>query len=1039
MLLIRRLNKKIVFLDSQLTIPSIHSLTSEISKVVTMKVPEATQSEYEEQSLTVKCISILLIIFYTNQFVAAHRNPWGLKCRMKRRLASELTSSLSIAANRQRKSDTRTLCYKLTRVTKASNLPKNISRIFSKLIFNWRGNFVPDGEIIQLVISESIRLSNICSQARYKSFIKHTLSKLFKKNRKHNAIRLKPVRVVPRSAEIQSARMRLPIFSEEYQILEKIEENDVTIISGATGSGKTTQVPQFLYEAGYADPLSDKQWKRGMIGVTEPRRLAAVSMATRVAEEMGFLRNNNTIGFQTRFNTDFSLNTRIKFMTDGVLMRELESDFLLSKYSVICLDEAHERSVYTDILIGIISRVIRLRVEKGCPFKLVIMSATLRLDDFLENRRLFPVERIPPVIHIEARQYPVTIHFSRVTNKDYLAEALKRATLIHRTLPAGTILVFLTSKKEIYSLCDDLQSALNQSNLPTDLLSNDLDCSNTTGNMNRKRETCLSTQVIPLHAQLSTNEQSRVFKPIPLGIRRIVVSTNVAETSLTIPDVKYVIDTGRVKRRLIDRVTGVSTFKIDWCSQASAEQRAGRAGRTAAGHVYRLYSSSVFLNEFPKHTEPEILQCPLDDLYLQMKCMNIQNVSNFPFPTQPDRELLQSADNTLCKLGALSSKRASEGAYYSLPTGLGRKMNKLPVAPRLARVLIEYSHSVELIHYLICIVSGLSILDQLFSSSSRIFSSCSLLRENCMGDLMLVLRIVCASEFEEELNTFSSVCGVNDNKIVEIQKLRKLLTSSLNTLFPHLSLSHSDRVYPPDRATQRRLCKAMLLGFGDHVASMSTHNSETNNTGDVYECALTSKPIYIFPFSSLSGQSNVQWLAFIDIVESNRMYMRCLFPIEWTWIPQVCESYCEFSQPLQLPSPFYDPTSGVIKQFTKYTYMNLSWRLPPHTSLASPNDPLTYRLFAKALLEGQVFDSLLKYNQKLLYPTLYLTKPWGKHLKEAGKIVSALRDKNITSKTATENEWKMNSTFLLEEYCHWLPASLHSQMSAFWPPHCNSP
>ena len=1027
----------------------------------------ATKVEFEKGRFSIKCLSILLRSLYANKFVPPNRNAWGLKHRKRRRvikliewLAFELTSLLCTTGSRGKEFDIRAVCNRLSRVNRNSNFPKHFSLLLSKLLINWRKEPVeslPICRMIELVIFESNRMSKTCSQQNYKNFVKNKFSKLIKnypsechdrRTCDYGGTRLKPVRFIPRPTEIQSARMQLPIFSEEYQILEKIEENGVTIISGATGSGKTTQVPQFLYEAGYADPLSDTECKRGMIGITEPRRLAAVSMATRVAEEMGFA-NNNFIGFQTRFNTNLSLNTRIKFMTDGVLMRELESDFLLTRYSVICLDEAHERSVYTDILIGILSRVIRLRAEKGCPLKLVIMSATLRLDDFLENRKLFPIERIPPVIHLEARQYPVTIHFSRITNESYLSEALKKIVLIHRMLPIGTILVFLTSKMEIYRLCDSIQSALEQMNSLTDtnLRSNEEEpyiyrknCFNITGN--RKRESCLPIQIIPLHAQLSAKEQSLVFKPIPLRTRRIVVSTNVAETSLTIPDVKYVIDTGRVKRRLIDRVTGVSTFRIDWCSQASAEQRAGRAGRTAAGHVYRLFSSSVFLNEFPKHSEPEILQCPLDDLYLQMKCMNIQNVSNFPFPTPPDRELLDSADNTLCRLGALSPKRSSEGTCYSLPTSLGRKMNKLPVAPRLSRVLIEYSHSIGLIHYLICIVSGLSILDQLFSSSSRILATCSLdLRDNCMGDLMLILRIVCASDFEEELTAFSSVYGITDARIVEIQKLRKLLTSSLNKLFPHLNLSHTERVFPPDKDLQSKLCKAMLLGFGDHIANIRTqHYSETNCTesrAPVYECSLTSKPIYINPFSTLSSQSNVAWLAFIDIVDSNKMYMRCLFPIEWTWIPQVCESYCQFSQPLQFPAPFYDPKFGVIKQFTKFSYLNLSWQFPPHPLQVSSNDLLAYGLFAKAFLEGHVFDSLLKYNQMLRFPTLYLTKPWGKHLKEVGEIVTAFRRRNIMSKKATENEWKTDSTFLFEEYCHWLPANLHSQISVFWPPSCN--
>ncbi|KAI6646445.1 hypothetical protein LOD99_12566 [Oopsacas minuta] len=835
----------------------------------------------------------------------------------------------------------------------------------------------------------------------------------------NNHIKLRTVRIVPRSVESQLARRKLPIFSEEYQIMESIGENDVTIISGSTGSGKTTQVPQFLYEAGYADPDSDLSCKRGLICVTEPRRLAAVLMATRVAQEMGFS-NSDVIGFQTRFNKLISPNTLIKFMTDGVLMKELESDFLLTSYSVVCLDEAHERSVYTDILIGILSRVVRIRAERNNPLKLVIMSATLRLEDFIENRKLFPVERIPPVIHIESRQYPVTIHFSRVTTDDYVTRALNKIIDIHLSQPLGTILVFLTSKREIYSLCDRIQSEYEKLTKEH--------------NFTQSKNDSIALQILPLHAQLSTLEQSHVFTPIPNRTRRIVVSTNVAETSITIPDVKYVVDTGKVKRRLVDRVTGVSTFRVDWCSQASAEQRAGRAGRTSAGHLYRLYSSSVFLNEFPEHTQPDILQCPLDDLYLQMKCMNIQNVSNFPFPTPPDRELLESADILLCKLGALSPRRVTDGTYYSVPTSLGRNMNNLPIAPRLARILIEYSHSLDMIHYLICIISGLSTLDQVFSNSSRI--SPSYLKDGWMGDLMLILKIVCASDFEDELTTISDVYGINDTKIIEILKLRKLLTSSLNRLYPQLNLNHKDKLLPPDKKLQIKLCRAMLSGFGDHIANLSNQSENHSDSRiPVYECSLTSAPVYIYPFSCLyKKQTSIEWVAFIDIIESNKMYMRCLFPIELLWIPQVCDSYCTFSPPLQFPAPIYDSNSGVLKQFKQFSYHNMSWRFPPYPIQMSSSDIITYKLFAKAFLEGQVFESLLKYSQLLRYPTQCLVKPWGKYLKETENIVNTLRSKNVMSKVTIQNEWSTDTTFLFKEYCHWLPRNISSQLSTSWPP-----
>ena len=951
-----------------------------------------------------------------------------LKFREKRRFL-HLISCLYNVLNSIHSSvaDIQFLCNELLKLKRLFIFKKYILVLFSRMR-NESRNEVDTLRLrreLERVVTRSNKKCKAMSRKKSKQVIRQKTYKLtnISKNSTDSSQILRSIPYVPRSIESQRARRRLPIFSEEYQIMDSIGDNEVTIISGSTGSGKTTQVPQFLYEAGYADTQSDLSWKRGMICVTEPRRLAAVSMASRVAQEMGFS-NNGFIGFQTRFNKNVSPNTRIKFMTDGILMKELESDFLLTKYSVICLDEAHERSVYTDILIGILSRVVRLRAERDSPLKLVIMSATLRLDDFLDNRKLFPVERIPPVIQIEARQHPVTVHFSRVTHEDYLTEAFEKVINIHLTQPMGSILVFVTSKLEIASLCDRIQSNHHSNE---NLLSCDV--------LTKFKDSKVPVQVLPLHAQLSSLQQSLVFTQVPCNTRRIVVSTNVAETSLTIPDVRYVVDTGRVKRRLVDRITGVSTFKVDWCSQASAEQRAGRAGRTAPGHVYRLYPSSVFLNQFPKHSLPEILQCPMDDLYLQMKCLNIQNVSNFPFPTQPDRELLDSADELLIRLGALSPKRVTNGTMYSVPTPLGRKMNNLPIAPRLARMLIEYSNSLDSIHYLICIVSGLSTLDQLFSDSS----TCLIHMENCcMGDLMLILRIVCGTEFEDGVVNISEVYGISENKIVEMLKLRKLLTSSLNRLYPTLNLEYKRRLLPPDKQQQIKLCRAVLSGFGDHIATLADNqpDSRSANRTSVYTCPLTSTPVYIYPHSTLSKQSSMQWIAFIDIVESNRMYMRCCFPVQLTWIPEVCESYCRFSQPLQFPAPFYDNNSGVIKHFKQVSYYNMTWRLPPYPISMSPTDTLTYKLFAKAFLEGNVFESLLKFVQSLRYPTQSLVRPWGKYLKDTDDIVNVLRRKSIASRVAVENEWREDSTFLFKEYCHWLPTNLRSQISTIWPPNC---
>ena len=262
---------------------------------------------------------------------------------------------------------------------------------------------------------------------------------------------------VNRKPEIQAARLKLPVCGEEQVIMEAIRNNTVVIICGETGSGKTTQVPQFLYEAGWSHPDSDNP---GLIGVTQPRRVATVSMAKRVADELNL--TDKEVSHQIRYDATVSAKTRIKFMTDGVLLREMSQDLLLTKYSTIIIDEAHERNLNTDILIGVVSRVLKLRAElskedrqKIKPLRVVIMSATLRVSDFTENKTLFPV--IPPVINVNARQFPVAVHFNKKTPLDHVGEAYKKITKIHERLPQGGILVFLTGQNEINQLCKQLR------------------------------------------------------------------------------------------------------------------------------------------------------------------------------------------------------------------------------------------------------------------------------------------------------------------------------------------------------------------------------------------------------------------------------------------------------------------------------------------------------------------------------------------------------------------------------------------------------
>ncbi|KAF9267419.1 P-loop containing nucleoside triphosphate hydrolase protein [Marasmius fiardii PR-910] len=829
-------------------------------------------------------------------------------------------------------------------------------------------------------------------------------------DRKGTPMELKYI-TVSRPPDVEEARLLLPIVAEEQPIMEAILLNPVVVICGETGSGKTTQIPQFLYEAGFGSPGSEHP---GMIGITQPRRVAAMSMAARVGHELSL--TSSKVSHQVRYDVTVSPNTSIKFMTEGVLLKELAGDFLLTKYSVIILDEAHERNINTDILIGVLSRVVKLREdlwkegkEGTTPLRLIIMSATLRVSDFAENKSLFAIP--PPVINVNARQHPVTIHFNRRTVADYVTEAIRKTIKIHTRLPPGGILIFLTGQNEINGVCrklevrfgkkavnegrkretkagENVSSAgqtidrvgaaqadvepeevnLGESRLDHSHVVDDGDEPEDPDALDSEEEQQLNEElgldvsevespmhILPLYSLLPADKQMQVFRPPPPGSRLVVVATNVAETSLTIPGIRYVVDCGRAKERHYDTTSGVQTFQVDWVSKASAAQRAGRAGRTGPGHCYRLYSSALYEHSFQDFSKPEILRAPIEGVVLQMKSMNIDAVVNFPFPTPPDRSSLRKAETILSYLGALDKERRV--------TEMGRSMSLFPVAPRFSRMLVSGQQH-GCLPYVIAIVSTLSVGDPFlhveallphdddendesvdllhldnekvrvkeasrlrrksFHSSQQLHSSLG----NYSSDIFKMLSVVGAYEYSGGGHQFCTEHFVRLKAMEEVHKLRAQISAIVQSSFSAVDASFVPNLRPPSDLQLKVLRQLLCAAFIDQVAvrkdrlQPTTSGSQYASSQSVpYKATGIAEDVYIHPSSVLSNVPPPEFIVFTEVIRTSRLWIKGLTVINPAWLSSLGKSnLCTYSKPFRNSAN----VSMVIPHFGPD-----GWELPP--------------------------------------------------------------------------------------------------------------
>lgn len=433
----------------------------------------------------------------------------------------------------------------------------------------------------------------------------------------------------------------LPVTEARASIVRMIRQNQAVIIVGETGSGKTTQIPQYVW-----DDILSKRPGSGIVGCTQPRRVAAVSIARHVAETRGG-KVGGEVGYAVRFDDTCTDATRVKFLTDGILLREIQADPTLSKYGCIILDEAHERTLHGDVLFGLLKAIARKREDS---LKIVVMSATLNAEHFSKFWWNAPIG----VVH--GRMFPVTIMHTVEPQADYVEAAISTILQLHEHEPPGDVLCFLTGQEEIEDAKRILQERMK-------LLPNDVP----------------DFAVLTLYSAMPYEQQLLVFEPTPRGERKVILATNIAETSITVEGIRYVVDSGVVKAKYYNSKSGMEALTEVDISRAQATQRAGRAGRVAAGKCYRLYTANAFEN-LSENTIPEIRRSSLLSVVLQMKSLHIDNILGFEFMDMPQPRAVAKAEETLMLLQALDK----QGRI----TALGDRLTDFPIEPMPAMVLL---------------------------------------------------------------------------------------------------------------------------------------------------------------------------------------------------------------------------------------------------------------------------------------------------------------------------------------------------------------
>ncbi|CDO92541.1 unnamed protein product [Kluyveromyces dobzhanskii CBS 2104] len=632
------------------------------------------------------------------------------------------------------------------------------------------------------------------------------------------------------SLSIEEQRKSLPVYKMRQKLVEAVYENQFLVIVGETGSGKTTQLTQYFDEEGLS--------KKGLIGCTQPRRVAAVSIAKRVAEEMG-CEVGEEVGYTIRFEDETSSRTRIKYLTDGMLQREALLDPLMTQYSVILLDEAHERTVATDVLFALLKKAALKRPD----LKVIVTSATLDSDKFSKYFMDCPIIEIP------GKTFPVDVLYSSKPQMDYIESALDTTMDIHINEPEGDVLVFLTGQEEIDTCCEILYERVKA-----------LD------------GTIPELIILPVYSALPSEIQSRIFEPTPKGSRKVIFATNIAETSITIDGIYYVIDPGFSKINTYNPRIGMEQLLVSPISQAQANQRKGRAGRTGPGKCYRLYTESAFKNEMLPNTVPEIQRQNLEHTILMLKAMGINDLLNFEFMDPPPKSFMVSALEELFNLQALDE----EGFL----TTLGKRMSQFPMEPGLSKALLA-SVSNKCSDELLTIVAMLSIQNVFYRPKDKQQEADNRKARfhHPYGDHLTLLNVF--NKWKES-NYSKSFCTTNFLHERHLKRALDVRRQLLN-IFKKMNLEVINCHGEVDC-----IRKTLVSGFFRNVAKRESQAG--------YKTLTDGTQVSISPGSSLFGKE-YDYVLYHSIVLTSREYMMQVTAVEPRWLLESAPHFYKVADP----------------------------------------------------------------------------------------------------------------------------------------------